>query len=93
MNKLKRLIEEMDEDDLVNLKRDVDEGNMQRLLKERLDAKRKGPSVSCPVCGMSVNEQEGFHLQFGSSDFRQKATFDGVDCLEYFIERLKKKRS
>ncbi|MGM5481321.1 MAG: hypothetical protein ACQESE_02825 [Nanobdellota archaeon] len=91
MNKLAKIIEDLDFDDLKMIKKDLDAGNIEKLLKKRMKEARKEQITSCPVCSARVKEGEGLHLQFGPASFRKKATFDGVDCLQYFLERLKKK--
>ncbi|MFW6378448.1 MAG: hypothetical protein ACOCZV_00330 [Nanoarchaeota archaeon] len=90
MNKLARLIEEMPLEDLKKLKKDVDEGNMKRLIEKRLREEKRKQRLSCPVCSTQVKEGEGVTLYFGSKGLRKKATFDGIDCLEYFLDRLKR---
>ncbi|MFW5866110.1 MAG: hypothetical protein ACOCU6_03380, partial [Nanoarchaeota archaeon] len=90
MNKLARLIEEMPLEDLKKIKKDIDEGNMKRLIEKRLREEKRKQKLSCPVCSTSVKEGEGVTLYFGSKVLRKKATFDGIDCLEYFLDRLKR---
>ncbi|MFP4645564.1 MAG: hypothetical protein ACLFNB_02865 [Candidatus Woesearchaeota archaeon] len=91
MNRLSKIIEDMDLDDLKKIKKDLDTGNIEKLIKKRMKEVQKSQIATCPVCSARVKEGEGLHLQFGPADFRKKATFDGVDCLQYFLERLKKK--
>ena len=92
MNKLSKIIEGMNLEELKKIKKDLDAGNIDKLLKKQIKEARKEQIAYCPVCSAKVKEGEGLHLQFGAPDFRKKATFDGVDCLQYFLERLKKKK-
>lgn len=86
MNKLSKLINEMEYSELVLLKKDLDEGNLSKLLTKKLE-KKEEISV-CPVCGMLVKRDVGFYLEFGK-EFRKKAVFDELDCLKYFLDKIK----
>ncbi len=89
MNKLKHLIQQLNEEDLTNLKRDLDSGNLQKLISKRLDELRL-KDKNCPVCGEKI-DNESFVLEFGKGYLRRKAYFDGSDCLEYFLNKKIKK--
>ncbi len=91
MNKLAKLIKELPPEELKLLKKDFEKGNLERLIKQREEEIIRNRITLCPVCSTPVKEGEGWHLQFGPSDFRKKATFDGPDCLIYFLERIRKK--
>lgn len=91
MNKLYQIIQEMNYEDLSLIKKDIQKGNLTKLLKEREKEINDNRITICPVCNTPVKEGEGWHLQFGPKGLRKKATFDGPDCLAYFLDRLKKK--
>jgi hypothetical protein len=93
MNKLAKLIENLDVEDLELIKKDLEAGNLDKLVKKELKIKKAHKITYCPVCSAEVKEGEGLHLQFGPASFRKKATFDGVDCLCYFLENNMKKNS
>lgn len=45
----------------------------------------------CAVCGSKLDEsQYVYTLVFGPDDFQKKASFCGLDCMEYFLNYLKK---
>ena len=90
MNRLAKLIKEMPLDDLLLLKKDLDKGNIDKLLRQQIKHIQDNRITLCPVCSSPVKEGEGFHLQFGPPGLRKKATFDGADCLNYFVSRMKK---
>jgi NAD-dependent SIR2 family protein deacetylase len=92
-NKLARLIAELDYNDLLLLKKDLNAGNIEKLITFHIKEKQNNRITSCPVCGGAVKEGEGFHLQFGPPELRKKVTFDGVDCMHYFFENMKKKKN
>jgi hypothetical protein len=89
MNKLAKLIEDLDEADLKLIKKDLEMGNVERLVKKKLDdIQEKDFNKVCPVCQTPM-EGEGYTLIFGPKDLRKKATFCATDCLEYFLSRVK----
>jgi hypothetical protein len=89
MNKLSRLINEMDDEELRLLKKDLEAGNIEKLLNHRIRERSEAdPNKVCPVCHSPVSE-DSISLVFGPKDFRKKASFCAIDCLEYFISRIK----
>lgn len=88
MNKLAALIQTLPPDDLLLLKQDLDEGNLTRLISERL-AELELPQRVCPVCNTALDDDAPYVLYFGKG-VRKKARFDALDCLQLFIdEQLK----
>ena len=92
MNKLTGIISNLGFEELRALEKDLDSGNIERLIKERImqfDRSRK----ICPICYRTIEEcDEHFTLTFGPNDFKKKASFCGLDCLEIFISRIKEAR-
>lgn len=94
MNKLSKLISEMEKDDLIKIRKDLISGNIERLIEKRLESFQENYSEKfCPVCGGPITD-ESFKLEFGSTYLRRKAYFDGADCMQYFVDtNLKKKET
>ena len=90
-NKLSKLIEHLSYEDLVNLRKDVLAGHLEQHINNRLSILEPTKSGLCPVCNSKVGA-EHLTLVFGPKEFKQKASFDGVDCLEYFLEKIKSKQ-
>jgi hypothetical protein len=89
MNRLARLIENLDEDDLKLLKKDLEAGNIERLISKKLQERKETESNKvCPVCQSPIGE-ENLTLVFGPQGLRKKASFCALDCLEYFLNRIK----
>ena len=88
MNKLIKIISEASVEDLRKIQLDLDQGILQGLIEERLDFFNDDNKV-CPTCN-SKPPVDGFVLQFGPYDLRQQASFCALDCLEYFLRKLKK---
>ncbi|MCF7866045.1 hypothetical protein K9L67_01735 [Candidatus Woesearchaeota archaeon] len=93
MNKLAGLIKQMNKDELQLLNRDLIAGNIDKILRKRLNElnNENFDEKQCPVCGGNVNE-ESFKIEFGKLYLRRKAYFDAVDCMQYFIETKIKKQ-
>ena len=84
MNRLAKMIKSMNKQDLLLLQKDVDSGNIEKLIATQLEEIHKHEQKTCPVCGGTVNQ--GIKIEFGPRDLRMTATFDGPDCLQYFTE-------
>ncbi len=85
MNKLAKLMNTISYDDLLKLRKDITSGNMLRIIEERIAA-YENPNRVCPVCGTSVDPMTSYTLYFGPKGLRQRASFDGVDCLRQFLD-------
>ncbi|MEM3374760.1 MAG: hypothetical protein QXE31_06125 [Candidatus Woesearchaeota archaeon] len=94
MNKLVGIINSLNYQELKLIQKDVLEGNLAKLINERIKEFEKNETENniCPTCGTPLNEENTkFVLIFGPIDFKKKARFDEIDCLSFFIEKLKNK--
>lgn len=91
MNKLAKLIRELPYDDLLKIRKDITTGNMLRLVEERIAA-FENPNKVCPVCGVPLDPERAITLYFGPPGLRQRASFDGEDCLLHFLDTMLKKK-
>jgi hypothetical protein len=92
MNKLAKLIENLDEADLHLVKKDLEIGNIEKLINKKLQEKKEEDfNKVCPVCQAPIGE-ENLTLIFGPNDLRKKASFCAMDCLEYFLNRIKREK-
>jgi hypothetical protein len=91
--KLRELIDSLDFDELVKMKKDVEAGgfHLKRFLDSKIKEKETHHEQYCATCSteLSPGSTNNFTLVFGPEDFRKKASFCGIDCLEYFIQELK----
>ena len=92
MNRLAKLIESLDEGDLKLIKKDLEIGNIEKLINKKLqDKKEEDFNKVCPVCQTPIGE-ENLTLIFGPKDLRKKANFCAMDCLEYFLNKIKQQK-
>ena len=87
------ILHTIDEDDLYNIQKDLADGGI--ILKQIIDARvkqleNKKRSI-CATCGETIQTKEHtYTLVFGPEDFKKKASFCEIDCLEYFLAGLRK---
>ena len=83
----------LDYNELMRFKTDVDAGaiTVKRLLEEKIKNKLKEHEKVCATCSNTLNfyKTSNYTIVFGPDDFKKKASFCGLDCLEYFILKLK----
>ena len=98
MNKrFEDVIEFLDYNELMRFKNDLDSGaiTVKKLLEEKIKKKLKEHEKICATCSNDLNfyKSNNYTLVFGPDDFKKKASFCGLDCLEYFITKLKDLKS
>jgi len=83
----------LDYNELMRFKNDLDSGaiTLKKLLEEKIKNKLKEHEKVCATCSSELNfyKTSNYTLIFGPDDFKKKASFCGLDCLEYFLIKLK----
>lgn len=96
MNRLLGIINSMNYKDLKDIQKDLVEGNIGILIKNRITDIEKNLGYDeriCPTCGSKVSEETSkYILTFGPSDFRKRAYFDEMDCMTFFIDKLNSRK-
>ncbi len=87
MEKITEIIDKLDFEEILRLRKEIIEGKAKKIIDNKLETFKNSNKV-CPVCNSVVGD-EGLTLLFGPPNFRKKATFDGTDCLEYFLYKIK----
>ena len=91
--KFEDVVDVLDYNELMRFKSDLDSGaiTIKKLLEERIRKKLKEHEKACATCSSTLNfyKPNNYTLVFGRDDFKKKASFCGLDCLEYFIINLK----
>ena len=91
------VIDILDYNELMRFKNDLDSGavTLKKVLEERIKKKLKEHEKICATCSNTLNfyKTNNYTLIFGPDDFKKKASFCGLDCLEYFINKMKDMKS
>ena len=93
MYRLSRFLSTLEHYELVKLKQDMENGNLdvEKEVQENIKEIEKKHSKFCTTCSNTLNlyNTNNYTIIFGPEDFRKKASFCGLDCLEYFLIKLK----
>ena len=91
--KFEEVFEILDYNELMRLKNDLDSGaiTVKKLLQDKIKIKLKEHEKVCAICSNNLDfyKTNNYTLVFGPDDFKKKASFCGLDCLEYFVLKLK----
>ncbi len=91
--KVRDILESIDEDDLYKMQADLSKGGffLKKLVDDRLKKLENTKKGYCTTCGQPLeNKHKTYTLLFGPEDFKKKASFCELDCLEYFLAGLRK---
>jgi ribosomal protein S3AE len=89
MERIRKAIDQMDHNEIKEVREAYLTGHMENLINEKLQQKlQEDPNKVCPVCNSPI-EDSNMTLVFGPSDFRKKASFCALDCLEFFLGKIK----
>jgi len=93
MYRLKQFLNTLEHYDLVRLKRNIEKGDLDitKEIQEKINEHHKKHEKYCATCSNDINpyNPHSYTLLFGPEDFKKKASFCGLDCLEYFLINLK----
>ncbi len=91
--RFEEVIDILDYGELMRFKNDLDTGavTLKKALEEKIKNKLKEHEKVCATCSNTLNfyKTNNYTLVFGPDDFKKKASFCGLDCLEYFISKMK----
>lgn len=91
--KFEDVFDVLDYEELMRFKNDFDSGaiTIKKLLEEKIKKRLKEHEKDCAVCSNRLDfyKTNNYTILFGPDDFKKKASFCGLDCLEYFIIKLK----
>lgn len=93
--RLRDIVQNLEHEDLVKMMKDIDVTggiHLKNLLKAQIKENEKQHEQFCSTCAgkLDPNSTNNFTLIFGPDDFKKKASFCALDCMEYFLENLKK---
>ena len=92
-NAYEDMIDALNYQELMRMKTDLDNGgiNTKRLLEEKIKRRLREHEKTCATCSNFLNfySQSNYTIMFGPDDAKRKASFCGIDCMEYFVIKLK----
>ena len=95
--RFEEMVDVLDYSELMRLKSDIDTGaiTIKKLVEEKIKKSLKEHEKNCATCSGELNfyKTSNYTIVFGPDDFRKKASFCGLDCLEYFVNKLKDMKS
>jgi hypothetical protein len=91
--RLRDVIDSLDYNEMVKMKKDLEAGgfHLKAFLDHKIKEQEKEHASFCTTCGNSLEKQSSnnFTLIWGPDDFKKKASFCGMDCLNHFLSELK----
>jgi hypothetical protein len=91
--KVRDIVDSIDENDLYKMQADLSKGGLflKKIVDDKLKSMQNEKRGFCSTCGQSLDEKyKTYTILFGPEDFKKKASFCELDCLEYFLAGLKK---
>jgi len=91
------LIDNLDYEELVKIKKDLDLGgvHIKRLINFKIKEKEMLHKRTCAHCGKEIDpfNLNNYTVIFGPEDFKKKVTFCAYDCMKYFMDSLNSLKS
>jgi len=93
MYRFTKFLSSLEHYELVRLKKDLEKGtiDIEKTIQEQIKEHERKHSAFCATCSNTLDHYNpnNYTIIFGREDFRKKASFCGLDCLEYFLIKLK----
>ena len=93
MYRFKQFIDSLEHYELIRLRQHLEKGDLDigKEIKEKLKEHEKKHAKYCATCSSTIISYNinTYNIIFGPDDFKKKASFCGLDCLEYFLIKLK----
>ena len=94
MYRFRQFLGSLEHYELNALKQQVEKGKLDivKEINEKIKEHEKQHAKDCATCSNSLDpyNTNNYTIMFGQEDFKKKASFCGIDCLEYFLSNLKK---
>lgn len=92
--RLKEVIDLLEYEELIRIKDDLNKGGdgVMILVDNKIKDEIKKRNEFCAVCAAKVEPESRtkFHIIFGPDELKRNVSFCAMDCLEYFLNELKK---
>ena len=87
------LVSGLDYGELIKMQRDLFTGGslIKQLVNNKIKEINERESALCATCGatFTLSSADEYTLIFGPAEFKRRATFCAMDCMEYFFANLK----
>ena len=97
MYKLREFLNSLEHYELMHLRQQLEKGKISivKEIQEKIKELEKQHGSICATCSNNLDpyNTNSYTIMFGPEDFKKKASFCGVDCLEYFLTQLKKMKT
>ena len=95
MKKIREAIHTLSFEEIKQLEQEIKSGSIE-LKKTMFERMQELDNVTkfCAVCFNNIRDTEyTYSILFGPKDFRRKASFCAIDCMEYFTTHLKEMKN
>lgn len=93
MYRLTKFLSSLEHYELIRLKNELEKGtvDVEKEIQDQIKEHEKKHSTFCVTCSNTLDYYNinNYTIIFGPDDFKKKASFCGLDCLEYFLIKLK----
>ena len=93
MYQLKKFLNKLEHHELLHLRKQLESGNLdlEKEVKEKIKVHERMHAQQCATCSglLDPTNTNNYTLLLGPDDFKKKASFCGLDCLEYFMGHIK----
>ena len=92
--RFKEVVELLDYDELIRVKDDLNKGgdSIRILVDNKIKEEIKKQNQFCAVCAAKIDAESNTRLSLtvGPEEMHKQVSFCAVDCMEYFLNELKK---
>ncbi len=93
--RFREVIDELQYEELVRMRKDIESGghHLRSFIDSKIKEIERDEVKTCAVCGAPINPHfiDDYSLVFGRFDFKKRAFFCGLDCLNFFVQKLNDK--
>ena len=92
--RLREVIDLLEYEELIRVKNDLNKGGdgIRILVENRMKTELKKQNQFCTTCASKIEPESNtrFSLTFGPEELKRTVSFCAMDCLEYFLNEIKK---
>lgn len=93
MYRFTRFLDSLEHYELILFKKELEKGNLDvtKSIQNKIKENEKKHLSYCVTCSSTLDlySTNNYTIIFGPEDFKKKASFCGLDCLGYFLIKLK----